>query len=52
MLASDFPVTGLHAGFAESYEVYRAVAAELSAGEQRALFFETAKRVYKIPVEN
>ena len=51
MLASDFPVTSLHAGFAECYDVYRAVAAHLSASEQKALFFETARRIYKFPVE-
>jgi predicted TIM-barrel fold metal-dependent hydrolase len=50
MLASDFPVTGLHASFAECYCVYRAVAAEFSDDEQRALFFETARRIYRAPV--
>jgi predicted TIM-barrel fold metal-dependent hydrolase len=51
MLASDFPVTRLHASFAECYGVYRAVASELSDSEQKALFFDTARRLYKIPVE-
>jgi predicted TIM-barrel fold metal-dependent hydrolase len=51
MLASDFPVTSLHASFAECYEVYRAVAADFSTSEQKALFFGTAKRVYKVPIE-
>ncbi|MGA2793676.1 MAG: amidohydrolase family protein [Roseiarcus sp.] len=52
MMASDFPVTSLHASFAQSYEVYRAVAGQFSASDQRALFFDTAKRIYKFPVEN
>jgi predicted TIM-barrel fold metal-dependent hydrolase len=51
MLASDFPVTRLHASFAQCYDVYRAVAAEFSSDEQSALFFETARRVYGIPVQ-
>ncbi len=51
MFASDFPVTRLHASFAQSYDVYRAVAAEFAQGEQRALFFETARRVYRVPAE-
>jgi predicted TIM-barrel fold metal-dependent hydrolase len=51
MLASDFPVTRLHASFAECYDVYRAVAAEFSDDEQRALFFETARRIYKVATE-
>jgi predicted TIM-barrel fold metal-dependent hydrolase len=51
MMASDFPVTGLHASFTETYAVYRAVTAGFSASEQQALFFDTAKRIYKVPVE-
>jgi predicted TIM-barrel fold metal-dependent hydrolase len=51
MLASDFPVTRLHATFAQCYDVYRAVAAEFSGDEQRAMFFETARRIYRMPVE-
>jgi predicted TIM-barrel fold metal-dependent hydrolase len=51
MFASDFPVTGLHATFAQCYNVYRAVAAEFSASEQHALFFETARRFYRLSVQ-
>ena len=48
MFASDFPVTGLHATYPETYAIYRAVAAEFTVAEQRALFHDTARRVYRI----
>ena len=48
MFASDFPVAGLHASFAEVYDVFRTVAAGLSAGEQHALFFATANETYRL----
>lgn len=47
MFASDFPVTGLHATFAETYSIYREVTADFSKDEQAALFFGTAQRVYR-----
>jgi predicted TIM-barrel fold metal-dependent hydrolase len=50
MFASDFPVTGLHATFDETYDAFRAVATEFSADEQHALFFANAKRLYHMPV--
>ncbi|MDG4892727.1 amidohydrolase family protein [Mesorhizobium sp. WSM4976] len=49
MFASDFPVTSLHATYSETYAIYRAVAAEFTAAEQRALFHDTARRIYRIP---
>ncbi|UCI22834.1 amidohydrolase family protein (plasmid) [Mesorhizobium sp. B2-1-8] len=49
MFASDFPVTSLHATYRETYAIYRAVAAEFTAAEQRALFHDTARRIYRIP---
>lgn len=51
MFASDFPVAGLHATFAEVYGAFRTVAASLSLDEQRALFFSTANRDYRLGVE-
>ena len=48
MFGSDFPVAGLHASFDEVYESFKTIVAELSSGEQRALFFETARRLYRI----
>ncbi|TPJ58047.1 amidohydrolase family protein [Mesorhizobium sp. B2-6-1] len=49
MFASDFPVTSLHATYRETYAIYRAVAAEFTAAEQRALFHDTARRIYRTP---
>ena len=49
MFGSDFPVAGLHASFDEVYESFKTIVAELSSEEQRALFFETARRLYRIP---
>ncbi|MEW9304190.1 amidohydrolase family protein [Labrys neptuniae] len=51
MFASDFPVAGLHASFAEVYEAFRTVASEFSADEQRDLFFATADRVYRLGLD-
>ncbi|TGT71879.1 MULTISPECIES: amidohydrolase family protein [unclassified Mesorhizobium] len=48
MFASDFPVTSLHATYSETYAIYRAVAAGFTAAEQRALFHDTARRIYRI----
>jgi predicted TIM-barrel fold metal-dependent hydrolase len=47
MFASDFPVAGLHASFDEVYDAFKAIASQLSADEQRALFFANAARVYR-----
>ena len=52
MFASDFPVAGLHASFEEIYDVFRSVAASLSAHEQRQLFFATANRTYRLGLED
>lgn len=48
MLASDFPVAGLHAGYAEMYQAFADILADLSEGEQRRLFFDNARRDYRI----
>jgi predicted TIM-barrel fold metal-dependent hydrolase len=48
MFASDFPVAGLHATFDEVYESFFAAVADFSEGEQRALFFDTARRLYRL----
>jgi predicted TIM-barrel fold metal-dependent hydrolase len=47
MFASDFPVAGLHASFDEVYGAFKAIASQLSADEQRALFFANAAHVYR-----
>lgn len=51
LFASDFPVTGLHASFDETYEAFKTVAAGFSADEQRALFFGNARRLYRVPID-
>lgn len=48
MFASDFPVTGLHATFAEIYAAFRRIAEAMSPDEQRDLFFVTANRIYRL----
>ncbi len=52
MFASDFPVAGLHASFAEVYGAFRTVAGALSMDEQRALFFTTANLTYRIDLDS
>ena len=47
MFASDFPVAGLHASFDEVYGAFKVIASQLSADEQRALFFANAARLYR-----
>ncbi|WP_432288926.1 amidohydrolase family protein (plasmid) [Aminobacter sp. BA135] len=46
MFGSDFPVAGLHATFGEVFDSFKAITSELSAAEQGALFFDTARRIY------
>ena len=48
MFASDFPVAGLHASFDEVYDSFKTIVSSLSADEQRSLFFDTAKRIYRL----
>lgn len=50
MFASDFPVTRLHATYAQTYDLYRSLAASYSAEEQTSLFLKTAARVYRISI--
>ena len=47
MFASDYPVSGLHIGFGEWVDVISMAVASLSADEQRAVFHDTAARVYR-----
>jgi predicted TIM-barrel fold metal-dependent hydrolase len=48
MFASDFPVAGLHASFDEVYDSFVTIASSLSPDEQHALFFGTAKSIYRL----
>jgi len=51
MFASDFPVTGLHATFDQTYGAFKTIVSEFYADEQRAIFFDNAKRTYRIDLE-
>jgi len=46
MFASNFPVDGLCASFAEIYEGFRQITDQFSPQEQRALFHDNASRIY------
>jgi predicted TIM-barrel fold metal-dependent hydrolase len=48
MFASDFPVAGRYATFDEVYGAFKTIVAGFSSDEQSALFFDTAKRVYRL----
>ena len=48
ILATDWPVAGLKVGFGENYDMLRRMTADMSADEQRALFHDNAKRLYRI----
>lgn len=51
LFASDFPVTGLHATFDQTYDAFKTVVTDFAETEQRALFFENARRIYRVPVD-
>ena len=48
MFASDYPVSGLHIEFGKWIEVFSTTVASLSPDEQKALFHDTAARVYRL----
>jgi predicted TIM-barrel fold metal-dependent hydrolase len=48
MFASDFPVAGLHTGYAQMYDAFADIVQDLTAEEQRALFHDNAVRDYRI----
>jgi predicted TIM-barrel fold metal-dependent hydrolase len=50
MFASDFPVASLHATFGQVYGAFKTIVSGFSASEQRALFFDNAKRTYRIDI--
>lgn len=51
MFASNFPVDGLTATYAEIWDGFRRIVADLDDEEQRQLFAGTAQRVYRLPDE-
>ncbi len=48
MFASDAPVAGLHATIREVWESFVALTADLPEHQQRALFHDNARRVYRL----
>lgn len=48
MFASDFPVAGLHASFDDVYGSFKSIVSDLTPEEQRALFHDTAQRLYRL----
>ncbi len=48
MFGSDFPVGRLWTSFDAIFDGFKRAVADLSAGEQRALFHDNARRVYRI----
>ena len=49
MFASNFPVDSLCATFREIFDGFRAIVADASPSDQRALFADNAARLYAIP---
>lgn len=50
MFASDYPVAALHIAFGEWLAVFDAIVEELSDDEKRAVFYDCARKTYRIPV--
>ena len=48
MLATDWPVARLATGFDDIYDTFRRITADLTPAEQRALFHDNARRVYRL----
>ena len=48
MFGSDFPVAGLWAGFDAAYGAFKDIVSDLTAEEQRALFYANARRTYRV----
>jgi predicted TIM-barrel fold metal-dependent hydrolase len=52
MFGSNFPVDKLHASYAELWQAYEGIVAELDAADQQQLFVETARQFYRIDRDN
>jgi len=48
MFESNFPVDGAHLDYGTLWNAFKRYARRLSEDERRALFFETANRVYRL----
>lgn len=47
LFASNFPVDGLCAGFADIFDGFRAIVADMDDADQRAMFHDNAMRLYR-----
>ncbi len=52
MFASNFPVDKLYSDFPTVWRAFAAIVADLSGSEKAALFRDTARRTYRIPLSN
>ncbi len=52
MFASDWPVVTLHTPLARVLDDFRAAARRFTISEQKALFHDTAARLYRLPVQD
>lgn len=50
LFASNFPIDGLHAGYAALWQAYASIIQGASAAERAALFCGNARRYYRLPV--
>ncbi|MFO1068113.1 MAG: amidohydrolase family protein [Geminicoccaceae bacterium] len=48
LFGSDFPVAGLHIGYAEWCHAFAAIVAGFTPAEQRAMFCDNARRLYRM----
>ena len=48
MFGSDFPVAGLHGGFAAHFDAFRTIVADLPEAAQRSLFHDNAAAFYRL----
>ena len=49
--ASDWPVASLSMSFDKVYDTFRSITAGMTAAEQRALFHDNAKRIYRVSAQ-
>lgn len=52
MLATDWPVAGMVSRFDEIYDTFRRITADMTDTEQRALFHDNARRLYRMEVSD
>lgn len=50
MFASNFPVDGLVGSFDTIFSAFKAIVADLPEAQQRALFHDNAKRIYRLDI--